>query len=1085
MGFFEIVLFIWELIFNRLTISIKSLYKPFALFLFLLFYNIFIGYSQYILHVQDWEGVAGSGDWIRNEAPSNKWTRGTDASGVYYGSKATYISNDDVNFGYDETVASEAYAYKEMTFPSTGDFHVKFEWKCEAEPGFDYFKVFLVPTSTALNEADLEAEASGFKVGLNEYSGQSSFTQLNYALSAGENNLVRGNTYRLVLLWVNDNNTTFGEPAAIDNIIISDGDATQPLSGTYQIGNNAAGSQKFDSIMHATALINMNGVSGNINFELTDENYTIKTGDLPLRIENFNANPNSTVSNAEFKLQPLQNGSLSPTISGSKDNNSIILIDRASDITINGDNGGTVSNDLTIENNSGTNPIGIHIGSDIGSSTANENIEINNTNISLNALSGNGLLTSAYNAYSSGLFTNITISNNDFTGGRRAIYVLGNDGSANGTNLTIQNNSMDSDTDPNGVIGIEIDGTSNINIINNRIGNINSSNAANIKGIRLGANCSNATIEKNEIYNLSHSNFYGAHGISLATTVTNADILIRNNIIYNISADGWNYNTTYFDNAIGLAVEGGQSGISILNNSIYLKEGGGNILTANENSYTACLSIASGATVNMLKNNIFINALGGDNSTAQPAGYTTIAYQGTFTTHFPDIDYNFYYSQVGSIAGGTESLASNFTTSTSSLSDLKTLSTDDLSSIGASSLDIGSFNGSGFTFDPERLFSAINEGQGDYLAIDESQQESWLINASGTHLVDMTEDFDGTSRNTDITAIPPSLGAFEFTPSIQPVSAYQDGAITDGGVSDFYVGNRKMASLTWNENGGSLPTALEVNYYPGNLPPDTDGYPVFNGYIQIIATGGSGFEYDVELYYEPALLAGISTDDLLLTKRSDDVNDWSTWPTTVNTVDRFFSVDNIDNGFSYFTGTDQSEPLPVEFVSFTAQPLSGKIQIQWETALEKNNNHFIVEKKVSKNQWRSISTVDGAGNSNSLIQYSITDLNPVVGTQYYRLKQVDIDGKFEYSNILRVDYGINSSEVFPNPFRDKIYVNKKGEKSIQRLELKNVTGNAININSHYLGQNKWGIETQSLQKGAYLLYIYLENSVEIKKLIKQ
>jgi hypothetical protein len=1085
MSNFIIVLFKWGGFFKHHLISLSKQSKYIILLILCFVLNFQNVFSQFILHVQDWEGLSGSGNWIRDEAPTNKWTRGNDTDGVFLGTKATYISDDDINFRYNETVVSESFAYKDIDFPSTGDFYVKFDWKCTGEPGFDYFKVFLVPTSTPLNEADLEAEAAGFKIGPSEFSGQSTFTQLNYALTSGENTLVRGNSYRLVFLWVNDNNTTFGEPAAFDNVIISDGDATLPLSGTYEIGKNSTGSQRFDSLMHATALLNINGVSGNVNFELTDENYTVKTGDLPLRIQDFNANTNSTVSNAELILQPIQDGATTPEISGIGDNNRIFLIDKADNVTINGDNGGTVSKDLTIENNSTTNPIGIHIGSDLGETASNDNIEIKNININLANATGTGILTSAYNAYSVGLYSNITISNNKFSGGRRAIYVIGDNGTANGTGLTIQNNAINDADNPTGFTGIEINGTENIDIINNQIGNINSSESENIKGIRLGPNSSNTTIGKNEIYNLAHANQYGAHGISLATAITNADILVRNNMIYNVSADGWDYTTGFFDNAIGIAVEGNQSGISILNNSIYLKEGGSNILTANSDSYTACISIGTGATINTLKNNILINTLGGDNSVNQPAGYTTIAYQDTFTDHFPDIDYNFYYSMVGSLAGGTESLGSNFVASASSLADLKTLSESDLSSIGASSIDIGTFNGAGFTFDPERLFSAVNEGQGDYLAIDESQQESWLINASGTHLLDMTEDFEGTSRNTDISAIPPSLGAFEFTPTVEPVAAYQDGAIADGGVSDFYVGNRKMASLTWNQNGGSLPTALEVNYYPGILPPDTDGYPVFNGYIQIIATGGGGFEYDMELYYEPALLAGISTDDILLTKRSDDANDWSTWPTTVNTVDRFLSVVNIDNGFSYFTGTDQNDPLPVDLISFSAQIQIGKIKIQWETASEKNNDHFVVEKKGQDNEWGEIFIVEGAINSNTLIQYSITDLNPISGTQYYRLKQVDTDGNFEYSQALRVEYGANRAEVFPNPFTDKFFVRTKGENSVERIELKNMKGNSIAITKEDLGQNNWKINTQFLETGTYILYVYMKNQMEVRKIIKR
>jgi len=1092
----KIVFFKWGVnIISKISPLHKQL-KYIILAVICLFFNIENVFTQYIIHVQDWEGVAGSGNWLRIENASlpHNFTRGTDAAAVFAGSRASYVSTNGTDYGYDETIAAEVFSYKDIEFPATGNFFIKFDWKCIGEVtggvAYDYMRVFIVPPSTSLNESDLANEINGFEIlgpgPDNRFVGQSTYSTTNYQFTEPQNSLVRNNEYRLVIIWKNDDNTTNGSPAAFDNVIISDGDATQTLSGTYQIGINATGSQKFDSIMHATALLNINGVAGDITFELTDEDYSIKTGDLPLRIKDFNANPNSTVSNAELILQPLQNGTVSPTISGVRGNNSMLSIDRASNITINGDNGGTASNDLTIENNSTTNPIGIHFGSDIGSSSANNTIEIKNTNIDLNSTTGNGILFSKYNdGTAAGLFNTINISNNNFTGGERAIYAIGDNGSANGANLTIQNNSMDDVINPIGITAIEINGANNIDIINNRIGNINTSSAKNIKGIRLGVNASNVSIEKNEIYNLSHNTDYGAHGISLATTVTNAGISIKNNMIYNISADGWNYATFYFDNAIGIALEGNQSGISILNNSIYLKEGGGNILTAKEGSYTACLSIGTGATINSLKNNLLINTLGGDNSAAQPAGYTTIAYQGTFSSHFPDIDYNFYYGQVGSVAGGNESLASNFTNSVSSLSDLKILSGDDLSSIGASSIDIGTFNGTGFTFDPERLFTAVNEGTGDYLTIDDSQQEAWLIHAAGTHLVGMTEDFAGAARNTGITAIPPSLGSFEFTPNTEPVPAYRQGAISDASISDFYVGNRKILSLSWDENGGTLPTAIEANYYPGTLPPDTDGYPVLNGYVQVNATGGSGFEYDLELAYEPALLAGISTDDILLTKRSDGINDWSTWSTSVNTVSRILSVVNIDNGFSYFTGTDQSNPLPVDLLSFTARTLSGAVELQWETTSERNNDFYIIEKKSHNNKWKNILKVSGSGNSNQLIQYSASDLSPIIGTQYYRLKQVDTDGMFEYSKVLRVDYGKNTTEVFPNPFTNKLFVNGRGENSINTIELKNILGKPITTSVEYLGNNRWQVNTPSLVTGTYLLYIYSEEQMEIKKLIRR
>ena len=123
-------------------------------------------------------------------------------------------------------------------------------------------------------------------------------------------------------------------------------------------------------------------------------------------------------------------------------------------------------------------------------------------------------------------------------------------------------------------------------------------------------------------------------------------------------------------------------------------------------------------------------------------------------------------------------------------------------------------------------------------------------------------------------------------------------------------------------------------------------------------------------------------------------------------------------------------PLPVELTTFTATTSSSaggtvSVDLNWETATEVNNYGFEIEKQnaeVSSQQteWEKLTFVQGHGNSNSPKFYSFSDKSVSSGKYNYRLKQIDIDGSYEYSDIVEVDLGLPSefelSQNYPNPF---------------------------------------------------------------------
>ncbi|MFM9950519.1 MAG: T9SS type A sorting domain-containing protein [Saprospiraceae bacterium] len=175
--------------------------------------------------------------------------------------------------------------------------------------------------------------------------------------------------------------------------------------------------------------------------------------------------------------------------------------------------------------------------------------------------------------------------------------------------------------------------------------------------------------------------------------------------------------------------------------------------------------------------------------------------------------------------------------------------------------------------------------------------------------------------------------------------------------------------------------------------------------------------------------------------------------------------------------------LPVELLGFQAALLKGTVNLHWETASEHNNDRFEIERSVDGTQWPTLGVVySHDGSSNEAQSYTFEDKHPVKGLNYYRLKQVDADGKFEYSTIIAVENANESRiQIYPNPANSEIYIDAPNE-HITYL-IKNVTGRMVQTGDIMFDQ---AINISALPVGVYFMEIMEEDRVlGVERVVKQ
>jgi hypothetical protein len=185
-------------------------------------------------------------------------------------------------------------------------------------------------------------------------------------------------------------------------------------------------------------------------------------------------------------------------------------------------------------------------------------------------------------------------------------------------------------------------------------------------------------------------------------------------------------------------------------------------------------------------------------------------------------------------------------------------------------------------------------------------------------------------------------------------------------------------------------------------------------------------------------------------------------------------------------------PVPVELTSFTSGTSASGVTLLWSTASELNNHGFEVERSYNGNIFSNVGFVNGAGTSTETHNYVFTDKldNNVNGVLYYRLKQVDLNGRCNYSQILTVKFDVPAhyslSQNYPNPFNPvttiKYTVPQNGQVTIK---LYDITGREVKTLVNEVkttGTYELKMNAQNLASGVYFYKMTAKDFVSVKKM---
>ncbi|NJL74217.1 MAG: T9SS type A sorting domain-containing protein [Saprospiraceae bacterium] len=158
--------------------------------------------------------------------------------------------------------------------------------------------------------------------------------------------------------------------------------------------------------------------------------------------------------------------------------------------------------------------------------------------------------------------------------------------------------------------------------------------------------------------------------------------------------------------------------------------------------------------------------------------------------------------------------------------------------------------------------------------------------------------------------------------------------------------------------------------------------------------------------------------------------------------------------------------------------------MSWTTASEENNDYFQIERSQNGAKFEVLGKVKGAGTTVEPQTYNFVDVTPKAGVNYYRLKQVDFDGAFEYSNIVAAAVKLAGNLVaYPSPTSDVLVLESAA--SIEQIEIRDMAGRIVNRQTIGKEQTRVELNVAALTSGSYLVYVRSGATSQVVRFVKE
>ncbi|MES2779688.1 MAG: LamG-like jellyroll fold domain-containing protein, partial [Bacteroidota bacterium] len=332
--------------------------------------------------------------------------------------------------------------------------------------------------------------------------------------------------------------------------------------------------------------------------------------------------------------------------------------------------------------------------------------------------------------------------------------------------------------------------------------------------------------------------------------------------------------------------------------------------------------------------------------------------------------------------------------------------------------------------------------------------------------------------------------AAAIAPATMPLGG--DSSLTMTGVlsGTFYNGAMTLNVYDAFDNACDL-TLTEINNAPNTLPTATHIYN--NRYWVVRPFGNPGsFLADMTLTFTLGQL-NVSDPALRLYRRGYNSDSaWTFYKTSGSILTTSVTFNMIDTFGQFTVASNGTSPLPVSLLSFGGKRNNDVVNLNWVTASEINCRGFEIERSYTGEDFETIGNVDAIGNykgtkSSYVYTDEKADLNQTI---YYRLKQVDLDGKYSYSPVVVITTieGDDKNTVYPNPFNTEFSVRvHSGAEATAVVRVVDITGKEMHMKSHAIqsGSTNITIDGAAFKTGLYFVTIELNGEKQTIKVNKQ